>query len=59
MSQRKIERRALVDLGLGPDAPAVALDNALRERQPNARALEVLFTVQPLEHPKELVRIST
>src|SRR5262245_51716709 len=32
--QREIERRSLAQLGLDPDAPAMHLDDALRDRQP-------------------------
>src|SRR5438552_7339987 len=36
--QRERERRALAELAFEPDAPAVELDEALREREPETRA---------------------
>src|SRR5919204_6407796 len=53
--QRKEKRGAAVGLRLGPDTPAVAMDDALHDRQAHSGACIVLGTVQPLEHPKKLV----
>src|SRR2546421_5170451 len=56
--QGKEKRGAAVGLRLGPDTPAVAVDDALRDRQADAGAVIVLGAVQPLEHPKELVGVA-
>src|SRR5437763_5582778 len=56
--QRKEKRGAAVGLGLDPDTPAVAVDNALHDRQADAGAVKVLGPVQALEHPKELVGVA-
>src|SRR5205823_8618581 len=56
--QRKEKRGAAVGLGLGPDAPAVAVDDALHSRQAHSGAVIVLGPVQSLEHPKELVGVA-
>src|SRR5919197_4334909 len=53
--QREEKHGAAVELRLSPDTPAVAVDDALHNRQADAGACIVLGTVQPLEHPKELV----
>src|SRR5258708_16181711 len=43
--------------GFLPDAASVAMDDALDQGQPDARALEFILTVQALEDAKELVGI--
>src|SRR5258708_1059090 len=43
--------------GFLPDAASVAMDDALDQGLPDARALEFILTVQALEDAKELVRI--
>ena len=53
--QGEVERCAPADLTLGPDATAVAVDHPVDRRQSDARAGELLFGVQPLERPKQLV----
>ena len=53
----KEKGRALLDRGLGPDAPAVAVDDALHDGQPHTGALVLLGAVQPLEDAEELVRV--
>ena len=53
--KRKIERRALVYLGLRPHLPAVAADNALDDGQADPAALVILGPVQALEGRKQLV----
>ncbi|HWM88242.1 MAG TPA: hypothetical protein VNO33_20450 [Kofleriaceae bacterium] len=40
-------------LGLGADAAAVAIDDALRDRQPDARARKLREGVKPLERVEE------
>ena len=42
-------------IGLDPDRPAPALDDALADREPDARALVALAGVQPLEHGEDAV----
>src|SRR5690242_9403345 len=56
--QREEEYRPVADLGLGPDAPAVTVDDALDRRQTDAGPRIVARRVQALERPEELVRIS-
>src|SRR5919206_1152010 len=56
--QRKEKRGAAVGLRLGPDAPAMVVDDALHDREAHSRAGIVLGPVQPLEHPKELVGVA-
>src|SRR5204862_2438641 len=48
--QRESEGRTFVDLPLRPDPPAVSLDDALREGQADPSTLELVGTMQPLEH---------
>src|SRR5919109_1807983 len=57
-SEREGEGRAAVDGRLCPHAPAVAVHDALHDRQPDARPLVVLGAVQPLEDAEELVRVA-
>src|SRR5919204_3739821 len=56
--QRKEKRGAVVGLRIGPDTPAVAVDDALHDREAHSSAGIVLGTVQPLEHPKEFVGVT-
>src|SRR5947209_5640035 len=56
--QRKEKRGAAVGRRLGPDTPAVAVDDALHDREAHSSACIVLGTVQPLEHPKEFVGVA-
>src|SRR2546425_804239 len=44
--------------GLGPAAPAVATDDALRDRQAHARALELVAAVHALEGAEEPLGVS-
>src|SRR5262249_9702123 len=46
-SQCKVKRRALVHCGLGPDAPTVAVDEALYKSEAHAGALVFRGAVQP------------
>ncbi len=46
------------ELRLRPDAPAVALDDALHDRQADAGAFIFLRAVQPLEDAEELVGVA-
>src|SRR5919202_2155045 len=56
--QRKVKRGAAVGLRIGPDTPAMAVDDALRDREAHSSACIVLGTMQPLEHPKEFVGVA-
>src|ERR1700738_4329927 len=49
-SRREVECRALVNRRFGPDAPAVAMDDALHDRTPDAGAFEIIRALQPLDH---------
>src|SRR5581483_8104644 len=53
----EIEDRALIDLRLGPDAPAVTRDDALDDGQAHAGAFELLIAVEPLKDPEQFVRV--
>src|SRR5438477_565822 len=53
----KVKCRAFVYFSLGPDAPAVAVDDALHDGQADARAFVILGAVQPLEDAEEFVGI--
>ena len=55
--QSKMERRPFVHFGLKPDFAAVQLDDPLRRRQADARALKFLRPVQPLKNAENLVGI--
>src|SRR2546422_185752 len=55
--ERKGKRRALVDGRLGPDAPAVAMDDALHNWQAHARPVVLVGAVQALEHPEEFADV--
>jgi len=46
--EAEVNGRAFADLRLGPDAPAVALDDALRDRQTDPGAFELLCAVEAL-----------
>src|ERR1700745_4329236 len=51
----EIERRALADLGAGPDACAVALHNARGDGEADPHTLVLIGTVKPLECSEHLV----
>src|ERR1700674_866074 len=53
----EVERCPSIDRRLGPNAPAVALDDALHDRQADAGAFEILRAMQPLKHAEKLVGI--
>src|SRR5262245_38986872 len=55
--QRELEGGPRIRLRLRPDAAAVAHDDAVRDGQAHARALELARTVQPLEHAEQLVGV--
>src|SRR5574341_2527334 len=55
LSKYKVKSCALVHGSLGPDAPAVAVDDALNGRQPHARAGKLVHRVQALERAEEFV----
>lgn len=52
--QLKVKRGPPSRLALGPDAAAVAVDDALDDGQANAMAFELLLGVQALEGAEEL-----
>src|SRR5258708_574322 len=49
LSDGEEEGRSLAGLAFGPDPPAVPLDDPLHDRQADARPLELVGAVQPLE----------
>src|SRR3954454_22518185 len=53
--EREGERRALARAPVGPDAPAVLLDDLLAHRESDARALEAVGAVQALEGAEDQV----
>src|SRR5581483_8081297 len=55
--QREVEGRAFVHLAFGPDAPAVAADDALHGRQADACAFKLLAVVQALKSPEQFVDV--
>src|ERR1700738_1619901 len=55
--RREVKCRALIDRCFGPDTAAVALDDALYDRQADTGACEILRTVQSLKHVEHLVGI--
>src|SRR3954451_15475983 len=55
--QRERKGRALSDGAVGLERAAVAIDDALGQRQPNSRAFEVFLPVQPLEHLEQLAGV--
>src|SRR3984893_598528 len=57
-SRREVECRALINRRFGPDSPAVAMDDALHDREADAGAFEILRAMQPLEHAEQLVGVS-
>src|SRR5690349_19016979 len=54
--QSEVERRAAIDLRLGPDAAAVTADDALHGHEADTRTVELLRRVQPLKDAEELRR---
>src|SRR3989449_7677972 len=56
--QRKGEFRSLADFRLGPDAPAVARDDALDDREADAGAGKLVLPVQALKDAKQLVVVA-
>src|SRR5262249_10366748 len=57
-SQCKVKRRALVHCGLGPDAPTVAVDEALYKSEAHAGALVFRGAVQPRKDAEEPMSIA-
>src|SRR3954471_23765360 len=53
--QREAEGRAALRARLGPDPPAVRLDDAAADGQPDAAALVAVLAVQPVERPEDPV----
>src|SRR5574337_324258 len=56
-SKRKVESCAFVQGGLRPDAPAVAVDDALHGRQAYAGAGKLVHRVQALERAEEFFAV--
>src|SRR5262245_40794701 len=56
-AERKVKCRALVEGSLGPHPPAVAVDDALYNRQADARPVVLVSAVQALEHAEEFPNI--
>src|SRR5260370_29729179 len=52
------ERRPLVGAALGPDPPAVSVDDALDEGQTDPRPFELVVPVQSLKDPEQLACIT-
>lgn len=52
-AEREGEGRAAPDGGLGRDPPAVAVDDALDDREAEPRPFEVVGRVEALEHPED------
>jgi hypothetical protein len=48
---------ALVYRSLGANFSAVAVNDALNGREPNARPFELFSAMQPLEHAEQLMRV--
>src|SRR5882672_5774556 len=55
--QGEVENGAVAHLALGPDAPAVTVDDALHRREPDPGSRVVAHRVQSLKSPEELVDI--
>ena len=55
--QGEIEGRALANFTLGPDAPTVAVNNALYRGQADACSGEFFFPVQTLKGAEELIGV--
>src|SRR4051794_29858996 len=55
--QLDMKRRAVALLPLRPDPPAVLGDDALADRQADARALEAVHRVQAVERPEDPARL--
>ncbi len=53
--EREDEDRAAVGAGLYPDPPAVTLDDALADREPEAGPLELGAGVQPSEQVEDML----
>src|SRR2546426_12760462 len=56
--QSKKEFRSLADFCLGPDAPAVARDDALDDREADAGAGKLVLPMQALKDAKQLVVVA-
>src|SRR5574341_160874 len=56
-SEGKVKRRTVVDRSLGPDAPAMAMNNALHNRQAYTGPFILFGPVQALEHPEQFVHV--
>src|SRR5713226_9724989 len=56
-SQVEVKRGAFVELGFGPDAPTMLVNDALHGGEPYPRTLKILRPVQSLEHSEKLIGI--
>src|SRR5262249_222264 len=56
--QGDVQGGTMVDLAFRPDAPAVAMDDAVDRGEADARALELIISMQTLEHAEQLVRVA-
>src|SRR5579863_859262 len=56
--QGEVEGRAFAQAAVRPDPPAVAGHDPVHDRKSDARALELLHGMQPLEDAEELRRIA-
>src|SRR5882762_3572206 len=56
--QSKKEFRSLIDFRLGPDASAVARDDALDDREADAGAGKLALPMQALKDAKQLVAVA-
>jgi hypothetical protein len=52
-----VERSASIDGRLGPDAPAVALDDSLHDGEADTGAFEVLGAVHPLKYAEQFAGV--
>jgi hypothetical protein len=54
---RKIKSCSLVRFGLSPDSAAVAVNDALEQRQTHAGAFELFGSMQPLEYAEQFAGV--
>src|SRR5688500_9566739 len=57
LGEGEVERRPLAHGAFGPDAAAVAAQDALNRGEPHAGALELLLGVETLESVEELIGV--
>ena len=56
--QRKVKGGSFVQLGFGPDTPAVARDDSLNDGEADTSAFEFLLVVQSLKNAEQSIRIA-